>query len=75
MERKSRGRRVSQYGSEYGLMDSTPQAYPAMSTQNLSTLSTQLANAISEHFMPSVPAIPILAPTKWVSSKCGKSER
>ena len=42
----------------------TPQAYPAMSSSNLSTLSTQLANAISEHFMPSVPAIPILAPTK-----------
>jgi hypothetical protein len=46
------------------LMVRTPQAYPAMSSSNLSTLSTQFANAISEHFMPSVPAIPILAPTK-----------
>jgi len=46
------------------LMIRTPQAYPAMSSSNLSTLSTQLANAIAEHFMPSVPAIPILAPTK-----------
>ena len=42
----------------------TPQAYPQMSSQALGLLSTQYANLIADHFVPSLPPLPILPPTK-----------
>ena len=37
-----------------------------MSSQMLSTLSSQFGSLISDHFIPSLPPLPILAPTKYV---------
>lgn len=46
------------------LTNRTPQAYPHLTSSALSTISTQYANIIAEHFVPSIPPIPILPPTK-----------
>ena len=42
----------------------TPQAYPSLGTSDLSRLATMYASLISDHFIPSVPPLPILPPTK-----------
>ncbi|ORY24193.1 ribosomal protein S5 domain 2-type protein [Naematelia encephala] len=46
-------------------VDVTPQAYPSLSSQSLSQLSTLYASLLSDHFVPSLPPLPILPPTKY----------
>ncbi|GFZ47176.1 hypothetical protein JCM24511_04919 [Saitozyma sp. JCM 24511] len=46
-------------------VDVTPQAFPQMTAQGLSLYSTQLTNILLDHFVPSIPALPIIAPTKY----------
>lgn len=46
-------------------VDITPQAYPSLGTNDLSRLATMYASLISDHFIPSVPPLPILPPTKY----------
>ncbi|RXK35161.1 hypothetical protein M231_07573 [Tremella mesenterica] len=46
-------------------VDVTPQAYPNLGTSDLSRLANSYAALISDHFMPSVKALPILPPTKY----------
>lgn len=43
----------------------TPQAYPTLNSSSLSTLSAQLAAMIVDHFIPQIPPLPILPPTKY----------
>ncbi|ORX39288.1 hypothetical protein BD324DRAFT_619139 [Kockovaella imperatae] len=46
-------------------VDVTPQAYPQLSQQALSLLSAQYESLLSDHFVPSIPPLPILPPTKY----------
>ncbi|KAK1922729.1 ribosomal protein S5 domain 2-type protein [Papiliotrema laurentii] len=46
-------------------VDVTPQAYPQLKDQALSHLSTIYASIIADHFIPSLPALPIVPPTKY----------
>ncbi|KAK8844164.1 hypothetical protein IAR55_006958 [Kwoniella newhampshirensis] len=46
-------------------VDVTPQAFPTISTQNLSSISTHLSAILSSHFIPSLPPLPILPNRKY----------
>ncbi|WVF65392.1 hypothetical protein IAT40_000119 [Kwoniella sp. CBS 6097] len=46
-------------------VDVTPQAFPTAQSSTLSTVSTQLSSFISTHFIPSVPALPIVPNQKY----------
>jgi exosome complex component RRP42 len=55
---------VGMEGVDPELMSSTPQAFPHLQSSALSLMSTQLGSMISDHFVPSIPPLPILPPTK-----------
>lgn len=43
----------------------TPQAFPNISTPSLVALSTHLTSIVTSHFIPSIPALPILPNKKY----------
>ncbi|OXG39949.1 hypothetical protein C349_04178 [Cryptococcus neoformans var. grubii Br795] len=46
-------------------VDVTPQAFPNISTPSLVALSTHLTSIVTSHFIPSIPALPILPNKKY----------
>ncbi|WWD21176.1 hypothetical protein CI109_105660 [Kwoniella shandongensis] len=46
-------------------VDVTPQAFPSINTQNLSSISTHLSSLLSTHFIPSISPFPILPGKKY----------